>query len=50
MQAPECKCLRDGTWTTIESKVLVPGDIVQVSMGDCIPADLRIAEIQSIAL
>ena len=50
LQAQECKCLRNGKWETIEAKFLVPGDVVTVQTGDCVPADLRIAEIQSIAL
>jgi len=50
MQAAVSKCLRDGQWHTIDAKKLVPGDIVQVAMGDCVPADLRIIEIKSIAL
>lgn len=43
MQAQESKVLRDGTWVTIEARNLVPGDIVQVAAGDCVPADLRVA-------
>jgi len=50
MQAADCIVLRDGTWSTIDAKTVVPGDIVQVKQGQCIPADLRCAEIQSIAL
>jgi len=50
LQAIESKCLRDGVWQTIDAKELVPGDIVQISTGDCIPADLRVIEIQSISL
>jgi P-type E1-E2 ATPase len=50
LQAVECKCLRDGVWSTIDAKLLVPGDVVRVSTGDCIPADLRIIEILSISL
>lgn len=50
MQAAECIVLRDGEWATIDAKTIVPGDIVQVKQGQCVPADLRCAEIQSIAL
>ena len=50
MQAADCIVLRDGAWSTIDAKTVVPGDIVQVKQGQCIPADLRCAEIQSIAL
>jgi len=50
MQAAECTCLRDGTWTVVDAKELVPGDIVKVKQGQCVPADLRVVEILSIAL
>jgi len=50
LQAQTCKVNRDGKWSTIEAVNLVPGDIVSVATGDCVPADLRIIEIQSIAL
>ena len=33
---------RDGTWIEIPAADLVPGDIVQVSLGGVVPADLRI--------
>jgi P-type E1-E2 ATPase len=42
--------LRNGNWEIIEAKNLVPGDVVQVRGGQCVPADLRVAEILSIAL
>lgn len=50
MQAIECKLLRDGSWTTADSKLLVPGDIVEVNIGDRVPADLRVAKFNSISL
>jgi magnesium-transporting ATPase (P-type) len=34
----------------MDSKNLVPGDIVKVKMGDNIPADMRIIELNSISL
>lgn len=42
--------MRNGTWSTQESKDLVPGDIVQVKIGDNIPADVRISELKSVSL
>lgn len=50
MQAVACKVMRDGIWTQIDAKELVPGDMIQLNSGDCVPADIRVVEIQSIAL
>lgn len=50
MQAVECRLLRDGAWTIADSKNLVPGDVVEVRIGDRVPADLRIAELKSVSL
>ena len=50
MQAQETTVLRDGVWSTIEAKELVPGDIVQVKSGQCVPADIRCTTIHSITL
>ena len=50
MQAQECTVMRDGQWGIVDSKDLVPGDIVKITMGQCVPADLRCCEILSIAL
>jgi Ca2+-transporting ATPase len=44
MSAPHCKALRDGEVQVIESRELVPGDVVTLDTGDSIPADLRLAE------
>ncbi len=44
MSAPQCKVIRDGNVQVIESKYLVPGDVVVLDTGDSIPADLRLAE------
>ena len=37
-----CKTLRDGHITVIDSKELVPGDVIILEAGDKIPADARI--------
>jgi Ca2+-transporting ATPase len=50
MQAVTCKLLRDGEITIHDSKDLVPGDIVEVNIGDRVPADLRIATLNSVSL
>lgn len=42
--APQAKVLRDKTKTEIESKYLVPGDIVYLNIGDIVPADIRLLE------
>ena len=34
--------LRDGTWTTLAAAELVPGDIVKLSLGTVVAADVRI--------
>ena len=42
MQAPTAKVLRDGTKSEIAARLLVPGDIVYVDVGDKVPADCRV--------
>ena len=44
MAAPRCKVVRDGERRIIETRELVPGDIVEIETGDSIPADLRLTE------
>ncbi len=44
MSAPHCKVIRDGQVEVIESRELVPGDLVVLDTGDAIPADLRLTE------
>jgi len=41
---------RDGEFREIDSIELVPGDIVKVTTGNKIPADIRILEMNSISL
>ncbi|XP_036130363.1 calcium-transporting ATPase type 2C member 2 [Molossus molossus] len=42
---PECNCIRDGKLQHLLARDLVPGDIVSLSMGDRIPADIRLTEV-----
>jgi H+-transporting ATPase len=35
---------RDGKWSTIPARELVPGDLVRVRIGDLLPADLNIVD------
>lgn len=44
LSAPQCEVLRNGVVMTIESRNLVPGDIVLLETGDSVPADLRLIE------
>ncbi|MDP3277788.1 MAG: cation-translocating P-type ATPase [Deltaproteobacteria bacterium] len=48
MTAPRCRVIRSGVTMTIESEQLVPGDIVELSEGDQIPADLRLVVSSSL--
>jgi H+-transporting ATPase len=40
----KAKVLRDGNWSIITSRDLVPGDIVRVQTGDFVPADIKIID------
>ncbi|MFD1705826.1 cation-translocating P-type ATPase [Siminovitchia sediminis] len=42
LSAPQVTVLRDGQWSKIDSKDIVPGDILRFASGDRIGADLRI--------
>jgi H+-transporting ATPase len=35
---------REGTWTNLAARELVPGDLIRVRLGDIIPADARLLE------
>jgi H+-transporting ATPase len=35
---------RDGSWKNIEARLLVPGDVVLVALGNVVPADLKLIE------
>ncbi len=38
------RVLRDNKWQVIKAKMLVPGDIIKVKLGDIIPADCKVIE------
>lgn len=40
--APRVRVRRDGAWTDAPAANVVPGDLVQLSLGGIVPADLRI--------
>src|SRR5262245_21549296 len=42
--APKARVLRDGKWTSIDASDLVPGDVVNVTAGQIVPADLTLIE------
>ncbi len=42
--APDARVRRDGRWSTIPARELVPGDVIRVRIGDIIPADARLLE------
>jgi len=35
---------RDGGWTTVPARELVPGDVIRIRIGDIVPADSRLLE------
>ena len=47
---PTAKVLRDGKVDTLETKRIVPGDIILLEAGDVVPADLRLFRAQSLQI
>lgn len=48
MLSSDAQVLRDGEWGHVPAEELVPGDIVRVSAGSKVPADLRLIEASSL--
>jgi calcium-translocating P-type ATPase len=46
--SPRTLVIRDGTETEIESRNLVPGDIVKITAGNAVPADMRLIDVQNL--
>jgi P-type Mg2+ transporter len=42
--APQATVLRDGRWQEIPRTEVVPGDVIQLSAGDLVPADARLLD------
>ncbi|MHA2222710.1 MAG: cation-translocating P-type ATPase [Candidatus Thorarchaeota archaeon] len=42
MAAPKARVMRDGLWTVVESKNVVPGDLIGFESGDKVAADGRV--------
>ncbi|PKI54895.1 hypothetical protein CRG98_024726 [Punica granatum] len=48
MQSKSSKVLRDGYWVPdLPARELVPGDIVELRVGDKVPADMRVAVLKT---
>jgi H+-transporting ATPase len=46
----QIKTLRDGKWQWLLSKMLVPGDMVELGIGDIIPADAKILQANNLTV
>lgn len=50
MSAPNAQALRDGSFVTVPSRDLVPGDIVLLETGNHVPADVRLVESMNLQI
>lgn len=50
LSAPVCKVLRDGRVSSAKAESLVVGDIVQLAVGDIVPADMRLLDGMNISV
>src|ERR1022692_2964260 len=46
--APSATVIRDGKWTELPRRELVPGDLIRLAAGDLVPADARILKSQDL--
>ncbi|MBX6331280.1 MAG: HAD-IC family P-type ATPase [Gemmatimonadaceae bacterium] len=50
LSAPHAQVVRDGEAREVPSRELVPGDVVRLTSGSLVPADLRLVEARDLAL
>ncbi|KAM4568012.1 calcium-transporting ATPase type 2C member 1 isoform 2-T2 [Fundulus diaphanus] len=50
LMPPECHCIRDGHLEHLLARELVPGDTVCLSVGERVPADLRLFEASDLSI
>mmetsp|Transcript_61664 Transcript_61664/g.161994 ORF Transcript_61664/g.161994 Transcript_61664/m.161994 type:complete len:1037 (+) Transcript_61664:147-3257(+) len=47
LQPDSAMVLREGSWQSIQAEDVVPGDIVEVRVGDKVPADMRLVSLRT---
>jgi Ca2+-transporting ATPase len=50
LQPENARALRDGVMVTLPARELVPGDIVEIRVGDKVPADMRLLSMKTTAV
>ncbi|WP_261624606.1 cation-translocating P-type ATPase [Nesterenkonia marinintestina] len=50
MLSPSADVRRDGSWTSVDAEELIPGDVVRLSSGARVPADLRLLQTADLAV
>ncbi|KAF4317053.1 hypothetical protein BBO99_00006355 [Phytophthora kernoviae] len=50
LQPENARVMRDGEMVTVPARELVPGDVVEIRVGDKVPADLRLLSMKTTAI
>ncbi|GAA3018942.1 cation-translocating P-type ATPase [Microbacterium dextranolyticum] len=50
MLSADATARRDGSWTTVAARDLVPGDVVRLAPGDKVPADARLIQVAQLRI
>ena len=50
LQSDSATVLREGNWKTIKSGEVVPGDIINIKLGDKVPADARLIKMNTLSI